>query len=101
MTPASPPWVVKVGKGPAEKTAVRAIKALAEGAASPEQQRIALNYIQFRLAAAGEQTWVPDALGGERASSFMAGRREVGLALEKIVALPMEVMFGPEDDEHG
>lgn len=67
-----------------------AIKALAAGTATDEQQKRALNFIIERISRVDEPSFVLDAHGGDRATSYVEGRKAVGLALRAILRLPAE-----------
>jgi len=67
---------------------VSAIKALARGEATPDQQRIAVEYLLHGLSVVDGLSFRPDALGGQRETDFAEGRRFVGLQLRRIVLLP-------------
>lgn len=95
----APPWAFSLERTPQERVAVAAIKALSRGEASEQQQRVALDFIVHRIAAKDEQTFIDEANGGERASAFLAGRREVALAIEKIVGQPMSVLTAQSDGD--
>jgi len=60
-----------------------ALQALAAGAASPEQQRRALDWIIKQGAATYDQTFVP---GDASASAFFEGRRFVGLTIVTLLS---------------
>lgn len=91
-----PIWAI-VLRNPEDKPHVTALKALAEGRADENQQRIAFDFIIKRVCGVDETAWFDDAEGGERASSFASGRRYVGLQLRRWVDLPMEKLFGHRD----
>jgi hypothetical protein len=61
-----------------------AIKALAAGNASEDQQRTAWAFIVERIARASEASFV---IESERATTFVEGRRFVGLAMKAIAGL--------------
>lgn len=82
-------WIKVAGLTEAEGFAV---KAVATGTATPEQQRRAFEFIVARVARKDEPSFVLEKDGGERASAFAEGRRSVGLALAAIVALPAETL---------
>lgn len=58
-----------------------AIQALAAGIATPDQQRLGLNWIVNNAAATYDGSYRPDSLGGARATDFAEGRRFVGTAI--------------------
>lgn len=67
-----------------------AIKAMARGEATAEQQKTAWDFILRRACRIDELSFVVDAHGGERASAFVEGRRAVGIALRTIAELPSD-----------
>lgn len=67
-----------------------AIRALAEGNATEHQQREALKFIIERACRTDEPSFVLDSHGGDRATSYVEGRKSVGHALRAILALPAE-----------
>lgn len=73
---------------------VAALKALGRGEARPDQQVAAMNYIIETLCGTYDLPWRPDDRGGERESSFAAGRMFVGLQIRRAIAQPFEVLTG-------
>jgi hypothetical protein len=65
---------------------VGAIKALARGDASPEQQRRAMNWIINKAAMTYQDTYAPPD------SDFFQGRRSVGLQIVKLVNMPVDAL---------
>lgn len=63
-----------------------ALKSLASGTASAEQQKIAVKYIVEDLAGAGGLSYEPGE-GGDRDTAFREGRRFVGLRIKEEVHL--------------
>ena len=63
---------------------IAAIKALAHGNASPGQQQLALQWIIEGAAMTYQETMVP---GQPDLSDYLAGRRNVGLQIVKLVNL--------------
>lgn len=64
-----------------------AIKAWAQGTASPEQQKRAFNFVVYQLAGIGKLAFHP---GDSHATAFKDGRRSVGVHLAHLVATPLE-----------
>ena len=73
-----------------------AIKAVAEGKASADQQRRAMRTIVRKICRVLEPTFVLDGDGGDRATSYVAGRQGVGHALLTIIDLPIEKLRQPD-----
>lgn len=73
-----------------------AIKALHDGRASPDQQKLALQAVVQKIANTHDLDWFVD---NERASSFASGRRFVGLEIIKYVEQPLKKLF-PEHEEN-
>jgi hypothetical protein len=71
---------------------VAAVKALAEGKARDDQQKIVLNYIIDNLAGTYDLSYRPDVDGGARDTAFAEGRRFVGLELRRIISTPHEIL---------
>lgn len=76
-----------------------AIKALAAGEATPEQQRTALSWIVQGAAGLDDLAWFPGGLEGDRATSFAAGRRFVGSQIYKLVNIRSDILEKPKDGE--
>lgn len=85
-----------VGPGLLNKADALAIKMMAQGEASPEQQKRALEAIVGRIACADEQSWRADDHGGQRETDFSEGKRFVGLQVRKIVNTPLEILTGED-----
>lgn len=66
---------------------IGALQALERGDATKEQQQRALKWIVEEAGRRDGDTFLLDEEGGERASSFMAGRRFVALEVLKLVHL--------------
>lgn len=64
-----------------------ALKALAGGRASDDQQKRALDFIIRRVCRADDLSFVPES---DRATAFAEGRRAAGLVIRAIVAMPVE-----------
>ncbi len=69
---------------------IAALKAVWRGEATEHQQRRALEAIVWSVTRAGDVTYYPDALGGERDSSFAQGMRFAGLQLLKLIEINIE-----------
>lgn len=67
-----------------DKADAHAIKALAAGTATEDQQRRALNWIVHKAAGTYDMTFRPE---GDRDTSFAEGRRFVGNQLVKLINL--------------
>jgi|AGTN01.3.fsa_nt_gi hypothetical protein len=67
------PWAPPV----ATAAEVAALKALAAGTASPEQQRRSLDFIIQRVAGTYEEVYCPGE-GGNRDTAYALGKRRVG-----------------------
>ena len=76
-----------------EKEDVRAIQALAEGTATEQDQRTALNWIINVAASTYDEPFRP---GIPDAVNYMLGRRSVGLAIIKLMKLKSERIFDNE-----
>ena len=85
-----------VGPGLLNKADALAIKMVAQGEATPEQQKRALEAIVGRIACADEQSWRADDHGGTRETDFSEGKRFVGLQVRKIVSVPLEILTGED-----
>lgn len=82
--------------GPASysKIEVMAVKAVANGQASEEQQRVAMRWIIEKAAMTYDEMLVP---GQPDVSNHLTGRRNVGLQIVKLVNTPLTQMKFPED----
>ena len=74
---------------PYSKPVAYAIKAMAVGEATPDQQQMALAWICNVVCGNNDLSYRPDSLGGERATVFADGKRFVGLQINKLVKLPI------------
>ena len=72
-----------------------ALQALEAGTANDEQQKRALTWIIHNAAAAYEVAWEPD---NERASSFEAGRRYVGIEIIKMLKINTNALRRKQND---
>ena len=61
----------------------KAMQMLAEGEASPEQQKRALNWIRYAACGTNDVEYRPDA----RDHAFCSGRRFVGLQINKLIGV--------------
>lgn len=66
-----------------------AIKAVATGKASEAQQIAAMKWIIERAAMTYDETFVP---GQQDLSGYLAGRRNVGLQLVKLINVPIDAL---------
>ncbi len=66
---------------------VAAVKAVAAGNASPGQQKACLEWIVHQVAMTYDETFVP---AQPDLSDYLAGRRNVGLQIMKLVNVPTE-----------
>lgn len=71
-----------------EKEDVRAIQAVAQGNASEDEQRRALDWIINSAASTYDEPFRP---GSQDAVNYMLGRRSVGLAIVKLIRLKPEI----------
>jgi hypothetical protein len=85
-----------VGPGLLNKADALAIKMVAQGEATPDQQKRALEAIIGRVACADELSFRADDHGGTRETDFSEGKRFVGLQLRKIVNVPLEILTGED-----
>ena len=85
-----------VGPGLLNKADALAIKMVAAGEATPEQQRRALEAIVTRIACADDMSFRADDHGGTRETDFSEGKRFVGLQLRKIISTPLEILTGED-----
>lgn len=72
-----------------DKADVRAIQAIAQGNASEQEQRRALDWIVNTAAATYDEPFRP---GKPDAVAYMLGRRSVGLAIVKLLKLKVEIL---------
>lgn len=73
-----------------------AIQALVKGAATPEQQKRALDWIVVKAAQTYE---MPFDLESDRVSAFYAGRMFVGQQIVKMMKMPLDV-FREKGNDH-
>lgn len=82
MTTRKEPW----HPAPWEVSTAHAVKALARGDASPEQQRAALDWIIKEAASTYDEPFVP---GQADVSDYLCGRRSVGLQVVKLINIDL------------
>jgi len=80
---------------PTELPDVAAIKALARGDASPEQQRHALKFIVEKVCGAYEEQFCPGE-DGRRATDYALGKRRVGLYIVTLLAVDIKRYRDPD-----
>lgn len=85
-----------VGPGLLNKADALAIKMVAAGEATPEQQRRALEAIVTRIACADDMSFRADDHGGTRETDFSEGKRYTGLSIRKIISTPLEILTGED-----
>lgn len=85
-----------VGPGMLNKADVIAIKMVAAGEATPDQQKRAIEAIVGRVACTDEQSWRADDHGGTRETDFSEGKRFVGLQLRKLIKTSLEILTGED-----
>ncbi len=79
-----------------EQADMRAIQAIAEGVASPEDQKRGLDWIVMSACATYEDPFTP---GQSDVRDYILGRRSVGLAIVKMMKLKVGILFDPPDEE--
>lgn len=80
---------------PYEDADIAAIKALHAGTANEGQQKRALEWILVDACRIRDLDWRPGGQEGDRASSFAAGKRYVGLQIAKLMLLrPKQALQG-------
>lgn len=91
MTPKSPserPAWVPYSVAPDDLAGVRALKAISQGSATPEQQKQALDWVVYVAC----QTYGDDYRTDSRDHAYAAGRRAVGLAITSALTLDLNKM---------
>jgi hypothetical protein len=83
-----------VGPGLINKADAIAIKALASGDATPDQQKRALEAIVSRISCCDDLSFRADDHGGLRETDFAEGKRYVGLQIRKILNTALHVLTG-------
>lgn len=71
---------------------IAAVKAVAAGEATPDQQRRALDWIIKTAAATYDEPFRSDADGGERETNFALGRAFVGRQVVKLINMPERIV---------
>jgi hypothetical protein len=71
---------------------VIAIKAVANGTASDDQQRRAMRFIVEQVCATYDLSFRPGGLEGARATDFAEGRRFTGTQIVKLINLPLNAI---------
>lgn len=89
----------QVEPGVVNKADVIAIKAVAAGEATPEQQVRAMNAIILQIACADELSFCPDHKGGSRETDFAEGKRFVAFQLRKLIKAPLHVLTGEKTSQ--
>jgi hypothetical protein len=74
-----------------------ALKAMSEGVANEGQQKMAYAAI-MHICGTNDLAWMPDEHGGERDSSFAAGKQFVGHQLRKLVSFSISDLTGENHD---
>lgn len=90
--PKIPPWA----DCPYTEQECAALKSLAAGKANEGQQRRALNWIINQAAKTYDQQFIP---ASDRETTFLLGRRFVGLQIVKLINLDISVF--QKDKTHG
>ena len=74
---------------------VAAVKAVADGNASPGQQKLALAWIVNKAARTYDEPFMP---GQADVSVHLMGRRNVGLQIMKLVNVPIKTLVKPKKE---
>jgi hypothetical protein len=85
-----------VGPGLLNKADALAIKMVAIGEATPDQQKRAIDAIVGRIACAYELSFRADDHGGTRETDFGEGKRFVGLQLLKLINTQLDILTGED-----
>lgn len=85
-----------VGPGFLNKADAIAIKAMAQGEATADQQKRALEAIIYRIACSDDLSFRADDHGGDRESAFAEGKRYVGLQLKKLIHTNLDILLGQD-----
>jgi hypothetical protein len=85
-----------VGPGYLNKADAIAIKAMAEGEATADQQKRALEAIIYRIACSDDLSYRADDHGGERDAAFAEGKRYVGLQIKKLIHTRLDILLGQD-----
>lgn len=74
-----------------------ALQALAAGIANEEQQKRALGAV-LHICGLHQPSWMPSEHGGERDSSFAAGKQHVGFQIRKLISHSLSILTGESND---
>ncbi|WP_040456271.1 hypothetical protein [Hoeflea sp. 108] len=74
-----------------------ALQALAAGIANEDQQKRALGAI-LHICGLHQPAWMPAEHGGERDSSFAAGKQHVGFQIRKLITHSLSILTGESND---
>lgn len=77
-----------------------ALQAVASGTANEGQQKRAMAAI-LHICGINNMTWMPDEHGGDRETSFAAGKQHVGFQIRKLVTHPLDVLTGERQAKRG
>jgi len=83
-----------VGAGIINKADAIAIRAVAEGDATPDQQRRAIEAIIGRVACTDDMSFRAEDHGGMYETAFAEGKRYVGLQIRKLLNTPLHILTG-------
>lgn len=84
---------------PYELVHATALQALARGEATPEQQRLALDWILYGASALRDEPYRPGGLDGDRDTVFALGKANVGRQIAKLMTLDIaRLRHRPEAD---
>jgi hypothetical protein len=86
-----------VGPGYLNKADAIAIKAMAQGEATPDQQKRALDAVMYRIACMDDLSFRADDHGGERDGAFAEGKRYVALQMKKIIHTRLDILLGQDE----
>lgn len=75
-----------------------AIQAVYSGTANEEQQQRAFAAI-LHMSGIGNLAWMPDEHGGERDTTFAAGKQFLGHQLKKLVSHPLDILTGERQEK--
>ncbi|MBL0935518.1 MAG: hypothetical protein IBJ07_12310 [Rhizobiaceae bacterium] len=76
-----------------------ALQALAAGIANEDQQKQALSAI-LHICGLTQMAWMPAEHGGERDTSFAAGKQHVGFQIKKLITHSLSILTGEHDERH-
>ncbi|WP_234842777.1 hypothetical protein [Sinorhizobium meliloti] len=74
-----------------------AIQAVSKGVASAEQQQRAIAAI-LHVCGINNLAWMPEEHGGERDTTFAAGKQHIGLQLRKLMTYSISILTGEKHD---